>query len=230
VTIPARVGDTRDARGEETRQRLLAAALSAFGARGYDGVSTRELARAAGVNQAAIVYHFGGKEALYTTVADHVAAHGRAALAPLLDRGTSDPPSTRAAALTQLAAALHGLVRGLLDLADDGAAAAFVLREQTHPGPGFPPLYDGYIRPLHEHVTRLVAAATERSPNAVETVVDAHAVVGLALGFAVARATLLRRTGWEAYTPARIDQIADRVAHLACRALAGGGGRIDDRS
>ena len=55
----------------DTRARLLDAAARLFAAHGYDGVSTRALARAAGVNVAAIGYHFGGKKELYTAVIHH---------------------------------------------------------------------------------------------------------------------------------------------------------------
>src|SRR4051812_37372769 len=61
-------------RGAETRARLIAAALEVFGHKGFDGASTREIADAAGANLAAIVYHFGSKEALYHAVAEDVVA------------------------------------------------------------------------------------------------------------------------------------------------------------
>src|SRR5947207_9900827 len=56
----------------ETRQRLIRAGLVLFGAQGLDGVSTRQLAAAAKVNQAAIPYHFGGKEGVYRAVATYL--------------------------------------------------------------------------------------------------------------------------------------------------------------
>lgn len=211
--------DARDARGEETRRRLLAAGLAIFGSRGFDGVSTRELAQIAGTNQASILYHFGGKKQLYVAVADRIAAHGRAAIGALLESTPSGATKTRDGAVADLSAALQSMVLGLLDLSGDGAAAAFVLREQTQPGPGFETLYDGYIRPVHERVTALVALATGRAARATATIVDAHAVIGMALGFAVSRETLLRRTGWKAYTAEHVEQISGRVAQLAVRAL-----------
>src|SRR5258708_579996 len=60
-------------RGADTRALLIDAALDVFGRLGYEGASTRMIAKAAGANLAAIVYHFGGKEALYLAVAEHVA-------------------------------------------------------------------------------------------------------------------------------------------------------------
>ena len=48
--------------GDESRARLLATAGELFAERGYNGVSTRELAKAADVNVSAIAYYFRVKE------------------------------------------------------------------------------------------------------------------------------------------------------------------------
>jgi AcrR family transcriptional regulator len=51
-----------------TRDALLAAATQLFAERGYEGVPVRAIARKAGVNNAMISYHFGGKRQLYREI------------------------------------------------------------------------------------------------------------------------------------------------------------------
>jgi AcrR family transcriptional regulator len=51
--------------GEQSRERLLHAALNLFAERGYSRTSTRDIAEAAGTNLAAIRYYFGDKAGLY---------------------------------------------------------------------------------------------------------------------------------------------------------------------
>jgi TetR/AcrR family transcriptional regulator len=51
-----------------TRDALLAAATELFAERGYEGVPVRAIARKAGVNNAMISYHFGGKRQLYREI------------------------------------------------------------------------------------------------------------------------------------------------------------------
>jgi AcrR family transcriptional regulator len=51
-----------------TRQSLLKAATVLFAEHGYDGASVRAIVSRAHANQAAINYHFGGKEGLYLEV------------------------------------------------------------------------------------------------------------------------------------------------------------------
>jgi len=52
----------------DCRENIIAAALPLFAAKGLNGVSVRELARAAGANLSMISYYFGGKEGLYAAV------------------------------------------------------------------------------------------------------------------------------------------------------------------
>jgi AcrR family transcriptional regulator len=51
-----------------TRERILKAARSLFADRGYQDTSIRAVVAKARVNQAAINYHFGGKDGLYREV------------------------------------------------------------------------------------------------------------------------------------------------------------------
>ena len=52
----------------DCRANIIAAAIPLFAAKGLNGVSVRELARAAGENLSMISYYFGGKEGLYAAV------------------------------------------------------------------------------------------------------------------------------------------------------------------
>ncbi len=51
-----------------TRAALLGAAMGLFARRGFDGTTTEQIARRAGVNKAMINYHFGGKRKLLAAV------------------------------------------------------------------------------------------------------------------------------------------------------------------
>ena len=58
----------------DIRDRLLEAALAEFGAKGFDGASTRAIARRIGAHQPQINYHFASKQALWTAAVDHLFA------------------------------------------------------------------------------------------------------------------------------------------------------------
>ena len=65
-------------RAADTRERLLLAGLTLFSQLGLEGVRTRQLSEAAGVNQSAIPYHFGGKARLCGRAGTDRAGHRRA--------------------------------------------------------------------------------------------------------------------------------------------------------
>src|SRR4051812_40962476 len=62
---PADDGRKPRSDGEQSRERLLQAAMRLFAAQGFSKTSTREIAQAAGANIAAISYYFGDKAGLY---------------------------------------------------------------------------------------------------------------------------------------------------------------------
>jgi AcrR family transcriptional regulator len=75
-------------KGERTRQRLLDLAIARFGARGYRATSVSEIARAAGLTQAAAYAYFPSKEALFDAAVDADAA----ALVEEAEQQASDVP------------------------------------------------------------------------------------------------------------------------------------------
>ncbi len=73
------------ARGEETRLRIIRAAVELFGNRGFDGVSTRDIAARARVNAPVLQYYFEGKEGLYLACVEYMQIHITKLLRPVID-------------------------------------------------------------------------------------------------------------------------------------------------
>jgi AcrR family transcriptional regulator len=72
TTAKSRTATGRYPRGEETKQRIIDAAVEIFGRQGFAGTSTRDIAAAAEVNTPAIQYYFGGKLGLYKACIDQL--------------------------------------------------------------------------------------------------------------------------------------------------------------
>jgi AcrR family transcriptional regulator len=68
VHRPARRTLAMDALSQDTKTRILDAAESLFMEHGFEATSLRQLTTAAGVNLAAVNYHFGTKEELFQAV------------------------------------------------------------------------------------------------------------------------------------------------------------------
>jgi AcrR family transcriptional regulator len=63
---------TQAERTEATRSALIAASRPLFAQRGYAGVGTEEIARAAGVTRGALYHHFDGKRELFEAVYEQI--------------------------------------------------------------------------------------------------------------------------------------------------------------
>jgi len=93
---------------DERHTAILEAAVPLFASKGFDGVTTRELAAAAGVSEALLYKHFPSKEGLYAAIPGH-----------LEHAAESDPSSRRFASLpastAKLVLGLHLLVAHMVE-------------------------------------------------------------------------------------------------------------------
>jgi AcrR family transcriptional regulator len=119
----ARTGRTKqDLRSEATRRRLVAAARTLFAERGYAGVATEQIVRAAGVTRGALYHQFRDKAALFAAVAETVQAEiAQRITAGAQADGFTDPMATLHAGMRRfLEACADPLVERILLL--DGPA------------------------------------------------------------------------------------------------------------
>jgi len=65
ATTASRSDAGRRLSSEERREQIIAAAIAVFGARGYEGTTTDDVARTAGISQPYVVRLFGSKENLF---------------------------------------------------------------------------------------------------------------------------------------------------------------------
>lgn len=193
------------ARGEEVRLRIVAAAIPLFSHKGYDGVSTREIAARAGVKPAALQYYFGGKEGLYGVCGEYVADRIGHVVEPqmlrverLLAGGAPD---------ANLIEAYCDIVESLADLlfgeAEAGGWVAFFATGQAGVGPciAFSLLRLRFFDRMHAIGAALIGRLTGRSAEDVETRLRFFAIDGQLWMFHIARRAVLTNLGRESFGP-----------------------------
>lgn len=207
----------------DTRERLVQAGLVLFGRHGFDGVTTRALAEAAGVNLAAIPYHFGGKEGVYAAVAEHVVSTCGTemldVIAEVLPQGEN--PSRPLEATRRLRTLITGVIRVITRSPTRTLYGSFIVREQLQPGAAFEMLYEHMFRHVHGAVGTLIGIIQGTPADAPHTIMQAHACLGMALSFGANREVILRRLDLkDGYTPEVIEQICGTVADMTEQAVA----------
>lgn len=200
-----------NARSEATRSSLIAAAMQAFARSGYEAVSTREIASAAGAHPALIGYHFGGKEGLYLAVFEHIAATMEQRIGPALAgmgqalARPGKPAEVAERSLAMLGTLCDAMVATLADR-DTGPWGALMMREQQSPTAAFDLIYERFMRHVLGTMTLLVRAVDPaRSEESARLTVIS--LMGQMMVFRVARAGAVRHLGWKDIGPRELSRI-----------------------
>ncbi len=203
----------------ETRERLLQTAVIAFGQRDYDGVAIRQIVKAAGVNIAAVSYHFGGKRGLYLATVAYLAERLHAEMAEHHRRVTQALETADRTACADLLCEFTGLFIQVM-LSDElgESAPGIIFREQHQPTDAYEILYEKLLKPMHLTLTRLVACHREETTASRSSLLLAHALLGQCVIFRIGRTTLLRRLEQTEYTPDDIVELKRRLSSY-CRCL-----------
>lgn len=114
-TVQQGAGKNEERSSAETRKRVIAAATKLFALRGIEAVSVRDITQAAGVNLAAINYHFGTKQALAGEVFKHFIDPLNARRLQLLD----DVEKNAGRQPCALEAVLEAMIRPAVELGFD---------------------------------------------------------------------------------------------------------------
>ena len=143
---------------ESSRERILRVATQLFGERGFDAVTTRTIAAAAGLNVATVAHHTGSKadlyEAVFARLHQHEAAVLDAQLAQVTPEDVADPVRVRAV--------LRELVDAYVDvLAAEPAIAGLWSRRWLERGARADAVEERFARPLFDRVEAILRSAQE---------------------------------------------------------------------
>ena len=131
---------------QPTADRILGAAMDAFGTRGYDGTSLDDLARDLGIRKQTILYWYPSKEALLGAVVDRCAGEVAQRLVRGLER--ADDGFGR----------VEAMVQAMFRLAARHPSMLGFLREVTRLGPPASSRLLDHLRPLIERASAFLEA------------------------------------------------------------------------
>jgi len=208
-------------RGDAARARLIEAAIKVFGLLGFEGASTRAVAKAAGVNLQAISYYFGGKDSLYLAVADHILGRLTAYIGPTRDRvrarlveAKSGGPAIAAEEARELLTAVLSAMAEVFVGQESESWARYMIREQMQPTEVFRRLYGALMGPLLEALRQLVAVLLEEDPASERVRLRALALIGSVIVFRVGHAVVVAQLGWDEAKPEHVAKVQAIVREI----------------
>lgn len=208
-----RPADGGYARGEETRARIVQAAMKVFADEGFARASTRRIAAEAGVNPPALQYYFDSKEGLHRACADLIIAHCKTTLDPAREAAE--------AALAQGSQdeALEAVCR-FLDVQADLSVTSretpvwsrFMSRAQLDcAGPAYVYVKATLSAPLHGLMARLVGRAVGRPPQDEKVKLRALILSSQIAGLHRDREHVLAELGWPDFGGPRLTAVKEIV-------------------
>jgi AcrR family transcriptional regulator len=193
------------ARGEETRLRIIETAIPMFGRRGFDGVSTREIAAEAGVNPPALQYYFDSKEGLFRACGEHMAEQVAAAVEPIVARAERLlADGAPAPALIEAFCAIQEAMAELLfGEAETSGWTSFFAMDQAGFGPGIALslLRERFVDRLQDVCAGLIGRLTGKGAEEAETRLRSFAIDGQLKIFCLGRSAALECLGWDSFSP-----------------------------
>jgi len=208
--------------GDESRARILESAGKLFAERGFNGVSTRELAKAAGVNVSAIAYYFRGKKGLYRAVFTQLIEDTNPFFQPTaayIRQSVADAGGDRVKLANLTEWLISTLLRGVLSDEQMRWQMGLMLREYHQPTDGFQILLEHRVNPMHDAVAGLVAAATGKPAEESETLLLTCCLIGQCMAFGAARGLVLARLDWETFDERNLPMVIDTVTQIALSML-----------
>ena len=197
---------------DSTRQRLLEAAGEVFAEKGFREATIREICKRADANIAAINYHFGGKERLYSDVLRYVddAVHER--------HPATSPDAAQLPAQKRLEFFIVHFMHKVFDSDRPAWHQRLMTREMVEPTFALDELIDRNIKPRSLILQGIVRELL--GPGATDTRVQrcAASVVGQCLFYWHCRPMIARLMPHLGYSPENLASIA---AHITNFALAG---------
>jgi AcrR family transcriptional regulator len=197
------------ARGEETRARIVTAALRLFAERGFDGASTRDIATAAGVNAPALQYYFDNKEGVYLACVEHIVASLSEYLSEVTEQG--EKALARNAddkELIDVFCAIQArLAEFMFTVKDTASWRLFMARLQSGEGP--PASFEIF---MHNRMKKRLSAVTStivgrlcgQPADDEETLIRTMTLTGQLTVFQFAPRSFLARLNWDAVDSDRL--------------------------
>lgn len=199
---------------EGTRARIVAAAGEVFAEHGFRAATVRQITERAGVNVAAVNYHFRDKGELYAQVLLH--AHSAAMQADLLSAAAENAGSPA----RRLRAFIGVFLRYLLDPSRPGWHARLKARELAEPTAALDRLVDETIRPMTSVLRAILRDLAGPALDGEQLNLLCGSILGQCLYYSQCRPMIERcLPAFSLNRPEDVERLADHISEFSLPAI-----------
>lgn len=201
-------------RSEQTRQKLIQAALEVIGTQGYELATTRMLTAHAGVNLAAIPYHFASKEELYRAAAEFLAERLKADQSGPMQalREAAEQSNGRDALIEALVEFMLSMARNILSGELPQTWVQFFLRSQADPADATGQIFRQALQPSRALVRTVVSLICGGEPDSLPVRALAFSLFHQAFYFRLAEPVLLQHLAQPSLSQEVQEQLLQTLA------------------
>ena len=201
--------------GLEAKNRIIEAAGEIFADRGFRETTVREICRRAGVNLAAINYHFGDKEHLYLSVLKHYKEIAFQKFSMNVAFPENEPPDI------QLSVFIRSFVYHMLGEGQPSCFGKLMAKECIEPTSALEVIIEEEIRPFFNSLNAIVGQMLGSRVHEEDIHLHSMSILGQCLYFRNAGPVVSKLLRNDRYCTEEIEKITKHITQFSLAALSG---------
>lgn len=200
---------------ENSKAKILDAALTVFSKNGFEGARTRDIADLAGVNIATLHYHFKSKDNIYGSVIEEIhAASGAQIMGVMIAQKKIIESSKNKKELVEaLNTMSHAFVEMIIN-PQNKRFAKIIAHEQIEQSKHFKELFETVMKRVCEPFLTAIAKITDKKTSDIEAILITHSLHGILTSFLHNQSSLFYLSGWKGYNKNNAKHINSHISQM----------------
>ncbi len=206
---------TKKINHDNSRERILDAAVTIFAQNGFEGARTRDIAALAKVNISTLHYHFQSKDNIYGCVIKKIYDLSDEHIMPIMIeqnkiiQNSSDKKEILAAIKVMSLTFVEMIIRP-----ENKRYAKIIAFEQIDQSKHFAMIFESVMNRICQPFTQAVAKIMNRQAYELEVILLTHSLHSTLTALQHNKSSLLYLTGWKGYDEQNIHSIRTNILHV----------------
>ncbi len=213
--VKTNAASTRTTDNQQSKSRILAAALTVFAKHGFEGARTRDIAELAQVNIATLHYHFKSKDNIYASVIEEIHRRsGEQIMSVMIAQKEIISSSTDKKALIKALKVMAIAFVTMITNPKNKELSKIISHEQVDQSKHFKILFETVMKRVCEPFTIAVSKITGKEPEAIDVILTTHSLHGILTAFLHNKSSLFYLSGWKSYNKENVERINQHISRM----------------